>query len=155
MTDPAVLREENKCKLAEQVLRSSGQLRLRATGTSMLPTLWPGDLLTIRRQPLSRVLPGDLVLYTRDNRFFVHRVIKRFVRDGCQMLVTRGDALPEADIPVGAQEFLGAVIAVKRDRRVPTELTFRSRLNSLFGTLFSRCDFLRGLALRLHATKAC
>ena len=91
MNEPDVAREENKRKLAEQVLRSCGQLHLCATGTSMLPTLWPGDLLTVRRQPFSRVLPGDLILYTRYNRFFINRVIKRLVQDRCQMLVARGD----------------------------------------------------------------
>jgi len=155
MNEPDVAREENKCKLAEQVLRSCGQLHLCATGTSMLPTLWPGDLLTVRRQPFSRVLPGDLILYTRYNRFFIHRVIKRLVQDRCQMLVARGDALPEPDIPVSAHEFLGTVTAIKRDRQMPTQATSRSRLNSLLGTLFCRCDFLRGLALRLRGTKDC
>ena len=39
-------RDKNGCSLAGQTLRSWGVLKLRATGLSMLPTLWPGDLLT-------------------------------------------------------------------------------------------------------------
>ena len=141
-------REGNKCKLAEQVLRSSGQLRLRATGTSMLPTVWPGDLLTIRRQPLSCVLPGALVLYTRHNRFFVHRVLRKFVRDGYPMLLTRGDALPQADPPVSPQEFLGAVIAIERDQNATGS---HSRFEAGLAVLFSRCA---GFARVLRACSA-
>src|SRR5437773_2244681 len=41
-------REAIKCDLASQVLRSTGELRLRALGLSMLPSLWPGDILSIQ-----------------------------------------------------------------------------------------------------------
>ena len=50
--------EAVKCELAAEVLRSSGELRLRVTGSSMLPAVWPGDELTIRRQPFDAGRPG-------------------------------------------------------------------------------------------------
>jgi len=36
-----------KCELAEKTLRRFGQLRCEVTGFSMLPSVWPGDLLLI------------------------------------------------------------------------------------------------------------
>ena len=50
--------EECKCSLAAEVLQSSGHLKLRATGASMLPTLWPGDLLTIQYSNFDQVELG-------------------------------------------------------------------------------------------------
>lgn len=100
-----------KCRLAAEVLRDSGELRLRVTGSSMLPSLWPGDSLLIRRVRLSEVAPGDLVLFARNQRFFVHRVLK--LSD--DRLLTRGDSVPVADPVVGPDELLGRVQSISRD----------------------------------------
>ena len=40
-------RDQAGCSMAAEALRSWGTLKLRATGISMLPALWPGDLLTV------------------------------------------------------------------------------------------------------------
>jgi len=36
-----------KCELAGEVLRSSGRLRLKVSGSSMLPVIRPGDTLEL------------------------------------------------------------------------------------------------------------
>jgi len=65
VTACSTARETLGCELAAEVLRSSGRLRLRATGTSMLPAVWPGDVLSVCRevpprcfQAISYCLPG-------------------------------------------------------------------------------------------------
>ncbi len=69
MDTPAVFDEEQiKCELAAQVLKDSGMLRLRASGSSMLPSVWPGDILTIRPQSFERWRPGDIALYMAISR---------------------------------------------------------------------------------------
>ena len=64
------------CELAAEVLRSSGKLRLRANGASMLPAVWPGDILHVRRQGVAEALPGDIVLFGREGRLVAHRVVE-------------------------------------------------------------------------------
>ncbi len=64
------------CELAEETLRSFGQLRLRVNGASMLPAVWPGDILTITRDAASPALPGDIVLFGRKGRLVAHRVVE-------------------------------------------------------------------------------
>lgn len=61
-----------KCDLAAAVIRSSGELRLKVTGSSMLPSIWPGDILTIRRQNLDQIRPGEIVLVARDGGLCAH-----------------------------------------------------------------------------------
>jgi hypothetical protein len=61
---------------------------------------------------LSEITEGELVLFTRQERIFVHRVERAL--GNC--LLTRGDALAVADAPVGAGEFLGRVVLISRDR---------------------------------------
>lgn len=105
-----------KYELAREVLRSSGVLRLQVTGWSMLPTIWPGDELVIERVDCNRVSTGDIVLFGRDSRFFVHRVISK-VDDhlsGGLGVITRGDGMPMPDRPVASSEVLGRVSLIRR-----------------------------------------
>lgn len=102
-----------KCELAAEVLRSAGMVRLRVTGWSMLPTVWPGDTLVIDRVDRAEVLEGDIVLFGRDRRLFAHRVVK----NTSSALVTRGDSMRAPDSPVDESEFLGRVSSIVRNGR--------------------------------------
>jgi signal peptidase I len=103
-----------KCELAGEVLRSSGTLRLRVTGWSMLPTVWPGDTLIIERVSSDAVSAGDIVLFGRDRRLFAHRVVTRGQAQNAQFL-TRGDAMPASDPPVSESDLLGRVSFILRN----------------------------------------
>ncbi len=83
-----------KCELAGEVLRSSGTLRLRVTGWSMLPTVMPGDTLVIEHVSSDAVSEGDIVLFVRDRRFFVHRVVTKGVARCRNCDLRRCDARP-------------------------------------------------------------
>jgi hypothetical protein len=71
---PAPSRDALGCELVVETLRSFGQLRLRVNGASMLPAVWPGDILTITREAGAPPLPGDIVLFGREGRLVAHRV---------------------------------------------------------------------------------
>lgn len=113
---------EMACGLAEEVIRTFGEVRLRVFGTSMAPAMLPGDLVTIRRAEMNDISEGDIVLFTRNGRLFVHRVVNRKtispagkIEDAC--LVTRGDRLHHEDPLVSPRELLGRVISLERDNR--------------------------------------
>ena len=98
-----------KCELAGEVLRSFGGLRFKATGWSMLPSVWPGDTLVVERVSPDQVRVGDVVLVGRDGRLRAHRVVS--VDEGCRSprWITQGDANPAPDQPVSRDELLGRV----------------------------------------------
>jgi len=102
-----------KCELASEVLRSSGTLRLRVMGWSMLPAIWPGDTLVVERVESDPISAGDIVLYSRDRRLFAHRVVGKAVEDAG--ILTRGDALPQADPPVAERDLLGRIRFILRN----------------------------------------
>jgi len=110
----AKTRAEIEMALAAEVLHSFGELRFAARGASMLPTIFPGDILLVSRQPADGVRCGHVVLASRDGRFYAHRVIRKEAENGCYSLITRGDALPEEDPPVPAHDLLGRVTAIIR-----------------------------------------
>lgn len=101
-----------KCELAAESLRSSGRLRLRVNGWSMLPSVRPGDTVLIERVNGDEISEGDIVLFRCHGRFFVHRVVKRKIHTG---LVTRGDAIRLSDPPVGENALLGKVVLLWRN----------------------------------------
>ena len=114
------------CELAAETLRSFGQLRLRVNGASMLPAVWPGDILTITRDAASPALPGDIVLFGRKGRLVAHRVVEvRNTQSGVRgpesevlipnpepltpgspsiEFVTRGDSVEGNDQPISPNE---------------------------------------------------
>ncbi len=126
--------ENPKLDLAAELLRGRGTVHLKAWGTSMLPSVWPGDLLTIQGAAHDEVVPGEIVLVLRDNRFFVHRLVEKQRSQDCDSLITRGDAMPDNDPPAIASEVLGRVAGICRGNRsfVP------SRRVSLFHAVLGR-----------------
>jgi signal peptidase I len=113
---------EMGCGLAEEVIRTFGEVRLRVFGTSMVPAMLPGDVVTIRRAGLEEISSGEVVLFAQNARLFVHRVVSQKaispawkIEDAC--IVTRGDRLQHEDPPVSSRELLGRVISLERDNR--------------------------------------
>lgn len=146
-------REPHKHSLAAEVLRETGKLRLVARGHSMLPVLWPGDLLNIEAASFDQVCSGDVVLFTREDRFFVHRIVRRCeARDESMRpsLVTRGDSMPEADAPVFPEELLGRVVSFQRHGERAAPIPKCSRWRRSLGLMLAYGDRLRGVALRVH-----
>ncbi len=135
-----------KLELATEVLSSGGAVRLRALGTSMLPSIWPGDFLSIEGQSSEAIVPGDIVLVARDGRFFVHRLIEKYNFEW----VTRGDSLPHTDQPVPEIRVLGKVSLIQRKAKVIVPSSRVSVLGRTFAML-CRWDLFRNIALRVHS----
>ncbi len=136
----------SRIDLAAEVLESFGELRLRVTGSSMLPAIRPGDVLLIRRGGFRTARVGDVVLFQRHRRFFAHRVVSRTAHN----LVTQGDGIGACDSPVAGSELLGRVHGVvRRGRCVPvsSEVTFAGRIAA---RLVRRSALAGRLLTRLH-----
>jgi len=102
-----------KLDLAADVVRQFGEVCLKVTGTSMLPSVWPGDMLTVRQRNFAELLPGHIVLCYRNQAFVAHRVVAK--RD--DGLITRGDSLSYEDRPFRDEEVLGQVVSILRQGR--------------------------------------
>jgi len=142
-----------KCDLAGQVLRTFGTLSLQVTGSSMLPSLWPGDLLLIHRQDFGQISTGDIVLFARQGRLFAHRVVSPAGKRGHQLLITQGDALREPDPPISSAELLGRVSLVLRAGKWVTPRAGLSFGGLLLATLASRSALAVRLLFRLHSIR--
>jgi Peptidase S24-like len=146
-------RGDPKLGLVAEMLRDCGKVQLKAWGTSMLPSVWPGDLLTIQSVAHDEVVPGDIVLVLLDGRFFIHRLIERRQNPDSISWITRGDAMPHNDPPAGASELLGRVAGIRRGHRSFVPSRRISLLHSALGWMLCRWDRFRSLALRIHMTR--
>ena len=141
-----------KNELAAEAVRSFGELRLRVTGSSMLPSIRPDDLLLIRHCRVGQAKPGDIVLYIRHRRLFAHRVVSRSGTG----LVTQGDGIAAPDPAVTADELLGKVVRITRRGKTighESKLTWPARMaaalfrrSAAAGRFFTRLQGLQSRA---------
>jgi Peptidase S24-like len=146
----ALCREALRLELAAEVLRNSGELRFRACGHSMLPSIFPRDVLVVRNEPIENVRPGEVVLVSRGSRFYVHRTVCIENRGGRLCLITRGDGLAKEDPAVFESEFLGRIEQlVRRGKQIEVAATpgFAARL---VGWAVRHSDLLTSALLQWH-----
>jgi hypothetical protein len=103
-----------KQELALEVLGGRGRVRFRAFGTSMLPALWPGDVLDIERNAEGQIREGDIALFKRQGKLFAHRVLAVCGFGDQRVMLAQGDSISRPDPPFLASELLGRVEAVVR-----------------------------------------
>jgi signal peptidase I len=139
-----------KHSLIVEVLRRGHAFRLQVLGASMLPSIWPRDVLKVERKDCSQILAGDVVLVRQEDRFFVHRVVGKASHCGSIQLITRGDCMPQDDPPVSSHEVLGAISGIYRQGGVHILGNRVSPLEKLVGRLLCHCTWLRNLVLGIH-----
>jgi hypothetical protein len=156
--------------LAADVLRASGRLRLQVRGESMLPVLWPRDVVEIESCSIADVRPGDIVLALRGGRFFLHRFLAHCDPSG---FLLQGDSTPAPDPEFPDEALLGRLAGCEgrcadqrfTGQRQPAHSGARrqfagSRLvlplrpwSWAVGRLLCYCGPARRLVLKLHALR--
>ena len=115
----------------------------------MLPTLWPGDLLTVHTVRPEQVEPGEIVLYMRQDRFFIHRIVSKNLTQHEAFLVTRGDCMSENDPPIDRSELLGKITEVHRSGSGFLPARKLSPFRRILAWLFCHWSLFRRVGLRL------
>ena len=107
--------------LAIPALRYAGWTFSRAEGTSMVPTVSPGDLVVARPIQPGDLKPGDLVMFQYGRAVVGHRLVSATTTGGPGAslddsprwrLVTRGDALENPDPPFPGEALVGKIALV-------------------------------------------
>jgi hypothetical protein len=80
----------------------------------MIPSIYPGDLLTVRSDSVADARRGEIVFFLLGGRPFVHRVTRKWPERNRVVFATRGDALPKEDPSVDASQLLGRVTRIQR-----------------------------------------
>ena len=116
-----------KLALGKAAIVAGAPVRLHVSGLSMLPALWPGDLITVRHAATEDLRRGAIVAFARDDRIVVHRIVGQTANSNANLPITRGDSQQEEDLPVLPGELLGIVASVRRFG-VDRPIAYRSSL---------------------------
>jgi hypothetical protein len=146
--------------LAAESLRRSGHLRLQVRGQSMLPTLWPHDIVEIASCSLDDVRPGEIVLALREGRFYLHRFLARLQTNG---FLLRADSMRGPDPQFPNDALLGRLVSrAGQDQSQAQSQAHRDALaqnrpllplrpwSRAIGQLLCHCGLARRLVLKLH-----
>ncbi len=98
-----------------------GSITLTVRGSSMCPTIHPGDRVMVRPVGAESLHSGDIVVLERDDGFVMHRFLGWTAgRSGERLLLTKGDSCWSFDPPCPASNLVGKVQGVHRGgQRVP------------------------------------
>ena len=126
--------------LLSEALHRFGSLRLPAAGTSMVPTIRPGDAVTIQPVEAEKVATGDILVYANDQAFVVHRVVQAPSNAFGRCLVTRGDRLLKDDAPIPAADLLGRVVCIERGHRLMSLHPVLTRIQQALCSILRRSE---------------
>lgn len=88
-------------------------VRFRVAGTSMLPTIFPGECLVVGPASAADLRRGDLALYRMRERLIAHRVVGLWTENDALRVVFRGDNQDCCDPTVEGAAVIGRVNAIE------------------------------------------
>jgi signal peptidase I len=120
-------------------------------GESMLPTLWPGDVVAIEPCTAQALRTGEIVLVSWKSYLVLHRLMTPYSEQGFSL---RGDCVATFDAPYPGDALLGKVVGIMRGTRTVSKLSMRpgigARVAQTIGQILCRWGFARRVTLRLR-----
>jgi|SRR5271169_196528 len=146
-------RQATSAELAKEVLRSFGRLRFVAQGSSMLPAIFPGDVLFVHRESTGNFRCGDIVLASRGENLVAHRIVRIKQLRNEVSIITRGDSLRDDDPPISGSNCLGRVFRVDSSGRRTWRGSDATVAQAIVQWLVQRSDIATKCVLYSHSLR--
>jgi hypothetical protein len=105
------------CSLVDKWSNAEKFHEVLVSGKSMKPLLSPGMNVVVDHNRDS-VKKGDIILYLRNNRLILHRIVQVIVQEDGNLFLTKGDSSMSFDKPlVNQDEIIGVVNSILKDKR--------------------------------------
>ncbi len=88
--------------------------KLRVCSSSMSPFVKADDEVIVKRYKLSDLRNGDIIVFSKYQDLYVHRLVSSKVIKDKVSLLTKGDSSRIFDEPLNQEDFLGKVIQIHR-----------------------------------------
>lgn len=102
--------------LGEQ-LHQRAEVVCHVASQSMFPLVRRRDAVRVRKVPLERLQPGDIILFSQNGELYLHRLIAKLPCDDGVLLRLKGDASLVFDPLVSARQYQGKAVSVARGSR--------------------------------------
>lgn len=97
--------------LAKEILKKGYCVRIPTYGKSMFPLI--SSIVHIKPAKAGDIRVGDIVVYSSGERMAAHRMVKKIIKDGKEILLIKGDTWL-ASSEVSPEEVIGKVIKVEK-----------------------------------------
>lgn len=133
---------------------------MRAEGGSMLPILYPKDLIFFKKTSFQQCRTNDIIIFKKQSQFLTHRVIYK----SKSHLITKGDNNQQSDGKIPPKQIIGKAYQIKRNKIIINPDNIYLMQSTLyFGEIIkikrlfngAHIDFvlLKGLPLHLYYEK--
>lgn len=103
--------------LMDKWIRSEKSNELDVSGNSMKPLLNEGMQVVVEHRR-SSIKTGDIIIYLRNNRLILHRVLRIIIQKSSKRFLTKGDSAMSFDKPLVSQnEIIGVVNSISNDNK--------------------------------------
>ncbi len=97
--------------LAKEILKRGHRVRIPTLGRSMFPLI--SNIVLIEPAIVKDILAGDIVVYISGEKVVAHRMVRKLIKDGKEILVVKGDNwLESSEVLPG--DVIGRVIKVEK-----------------------------------------
>ena len=103
--------------ISMSILESKQKVTLKLNGYSMYPFIKPGDVGTISKCSISSLKAGEVIVFKHHNHCIAHRLLKKQILNGNQLLIAKGDTSKKKDKPISEDMFIGRLAALSRNGR--------------------------------------
>jgi len=136
--------------LISEVLKIGKAFPFQAKGSSMMPFIKDGDVITLIDGMISKIELGDVVavITPSNNMLRIHRVV-RIVKDS---YVVKGDHVSCIDGRFDRAQILGKVAKVEREQRL---VYMGSKCEKIIIANLSRLNLLQGIISRFLPLNCC
>lgn len=133
--------ESKICRtLAELVhmgLTFDEELRFKVVSSSMLPLIHPNDEIIVKPLPLDEVGFSDIVVYSKSNEFYVHRLVLKKKCSKMQYFITKADCGFALEEKLKESNLIGKVIAIHRQNHTIDLQLWRERIKGFITAIVS------------------
>jgi signal peptidase I len=86
-----------------------GVTQVKVLSGSMTPFIYKGDIVEVTTLGVESVIPGDVIVFWRENKLICHLLMKKRTENGKTYLRTKGLSSGEYDDEIEEDLFLGVV----------------------------------------------
>jgi hypothetical protein len=95
----------------KEILKRGHCVRVQTFGRSMFPLI--SSIVLIEPAIVKDIIAGDIAVYISGERVVAHRLVRKLIKDGKEILLTKGDTWLESSA-VLPENVIGKVIGVEK-----------------------------------------
>jgi len=100
--------------LTNELIETEQAVRIKVQGVSMFPFLHTGDIVTLKKIDIKYLKKGDIIGFKHNEKWVVHRLIRKKNINGKEYIITKGDTCKSYDPEITENNYLGKIISFTR-----------------------------------------